>query len=738
MKKTKMITTLVLVLFLMVWPASVASGAQYLTVNGVKVNSITLELGQSCTVEVISTDRAPYTDYVGFDYGQALGMFSHLETKPEAGMGAMAIAYQIPPVYGYRITVFSPVVAPTVHFVFQYDAQEVGETNLELYNNTYQTIDSVHIKVIPVPMGTAITYQGRLIDADDFADGLYDFQFKLFDANESGTQKGPAIYINDFDVVEGQFTIELDFGSDVYNGDARWLETTVSQSDGSDPCTLRPRVELTPAPYAIYAQTAGGDGDWRVSGNNMYSIPSGNVGVGTTGPTQKLDVAGNITASRYYDRNNTDYYMEPANTGRSATFAGKVGIGTTNPLYELDVIDGSIHVEGTNQYNLIVVNNGISTGAPYWAGSFISNVENASHSIAVSGTSQGASDKNIGGRFSASGGTENFAIWSNNGTNYFADNVGIGTTNPRSKLSVGGEGRSDSSVYGSGSSNGVYGSGSSNGVYGSGSSTGVKGYSGSATGRGVEGLASNSGSSTNYGGYFKAEGDTGRGVYGWSIGSNGYGVMGTGYVGIRGESAYSGGAGVSGESIADSGYGVKAVNSNSSGTGLYATGGTNGYAAEFDGDVLIRTGGRLITPVLDITGADLAEEFPFSEPAEPGMVVSIDHNNAGKLSLARGAYNRRVAGIVAGANDFSTGLVLGKDGKNDTLKLPVALSGRVYCRADASNGPIEPGDLLTTSDIAGHAMKVTDYTRAQGAILGKAMTSLEKGKGLVLVLVSLQ
>ena len=52
--------------------------------------------------------------------------------------------------------------------------------------------------------------------------------------------------------------------------------------------------------------------------------------------------------------------------------------------------------------------------------------------------------------------------------------------------------------------------------------------------------------------------------------------------------------------------------------------------------------------------------------------------------------------------------------------------------------PIEPGDLLTASDTPGHAMKVTDYTKAHGAILGKAMSSLESGKGLVLVLVSLQ
>jgi hypothetical protein len=68
----------------------------------------------------------------------------------------------------------------------------------------------------------------------------------------------------------------------------------------------------------------------------------------------------------------------------------------------------------------------------------------------------------------------------------------------------------------------------------------------------------------------------------------------------------------------------------------------------------------------------------------------------------------------------------------------VALSGRVFVKADASAGPIRPGDLLTTSAVPGHAMKVADHDRAQGAVLGKAMTGLESGTGLVLVLVTLQ
>jgi hypothetical protein len=83
-------------------------------------------------------------------------------------------------------------------------------------------------------------------------------------------------------------------------------------------------------------------------------------------------------------------------------------------------------------------------------------------------------------------------------------------------------------------------------------------------------------------------------------------------------------------------------------------------------------------------------------------------------------------------------MIMGQSGTVADGEFPVALTGRVYCWADASGGSIRPGDLLTTSDIPGHAMKVQDYTKAQGAVIGKAMSALDEGQGLILVLVSLQ
>lgn len=137
-------------------------------------------------------------------------------------------------------------------------------------------------------------------------------------------------------------------------------------------------------------------------------------------------------------------------------------------------------------------------------------------------------------------------------------------------------------------------------------------------------------------------------------------------------------------------------------------------------------------------GADLAEPFAMShENVEPGAVVVIDILNPGKLRLSNSAYDKKVAGIVSGADGINPGISMIQE---DMLEAGenVALSGRVYVKANNSAGEIQPGDLLTTSDTAGEAMKASDHSRAQGAILGKAMTGLSTNSGKVLALVTLQ
>jgi hypothetical protein len=161
---------------------------------------------------------------------------------------------------------------------------------------------------------------------------------------------------------------------------------------------------------------------------------------------------------------------------------------------------------------------------------------------------------------------------------------------------------------------------------------------------------------------------------------------------------------------------------------------TTGFA-----NIVLNGSGLATVKVLEVTGgADIAEPFPIKEGyIEPGSVVVIDEEQSGRLMLSRKAYETGVAGVVSGANGIRTGLSLRQagvweDGQN------VALSGRIYVKADATYGAIKPGDLLTSSDTPGHAMKAADRQRALGAVIGKAMSSLTEGTGMVLMLVVLQ
>jgi hypothetical protein len=141
-----------------------------------------------------------------------------------------------------------------------------------------------------------------------------------------------------------------------------------------------------------------------------------------------------------------------------------------------------------------------------------------------------------------------------------------------------------------------------------------------------------------------------------------------------------------------------------------------------DGDIILRN-------------ADCAEEFDSIAGAEPGTVMVIDSDEA--LRPSARAYDRRVAGVISGAGVWRPGIVL--DRREDAGdRLPIALVGKVYCKVDATYGPIELGALLTTSETPGHAMRAADPTRAPGAVIGKALRAFAAGTGLIPILVSLQ
>ena len=211
-------------------------------------------------------------------------------------------------------------------------------------------------------------------------------------------------------------------------------------------------------------------------------------------------------------------------------------------------------------------------------------------------------------------------------------------------------------------------------------------------------------------------------------------------IGVHGSAAGPDGIGVLGEAT-DAGeglhYGGYFTAAGDNGVGLYAEAPFSGWAGDFKGHVRVRSVFTGFTVIELGEGLDYAEGFDVSslDNAGPGCVMVIDEANPGKLAISTRAYDSRVAGIVAGANGLGSGVRLGPD----SFDLDVALAGRVYCNVVALEDDIVPGDLLTTSDVPGYAMKVSDMNRAHGAVLGKAMERLERGKrAKILVLVTLQ
>jgi len=134
-----------------------------------------------------------------------------------------------------------------------------------------------------------------------------------------------------------------------------------------------------------------------------------------------------------------------------------------------------------------------------------------------------------------------------------------------------------------------------------------------------------------------------------------------------------------------------------------------------------------------LLGGDCAEEFEVAEDGvEPGSVMVVNEQN--RLTLCRKAYDKKVIGIVSGAGDCRPGIVLGKKDSDDGKRVSITLTGKVYCKVDATYGAIEVGDLLTTSPTPGYAMKATDPAKAFGAIVGKALQPSRADRDLILCL----
>ncbi len=245
------------------------------------------------------------------------------------------------------------------------------------------------------------------------------------------------------------------------------------------------------------------------------------------------------------------------------------------------------------------------------------------------------------------------------------------------------------------------------------------------------------------------QGASGRGVVGTSEQQNGVTGISTSGTGTYGGS--TSGIGIAGFAVSHDvnssgvfahndagGFGLSGISE--TGTGLYAKGGK--LPAQFDGPIqhngdLTIQGNAKVSGDVVLTGADCAEDFAIGTETcvDPGTVMVLSDD--GTLAPSQRAYDKCVAGVISGAGEYRSAIILDKR-QTSGLRQPVALVGEVYCKVDAQYLPIEVGDLLTTSLTTGHAMKAADATRSHGSVIGKALKPLASGQGLLPVLISLQ
>ncbi len=113
---------------------------------------------------------------------------------------------------------------------------------------------------------SSFSYQGQLKKDGLFVNGLYDFQFMLYDDQENGVQVGNTLFIEGVSVVDGLFSVNLDFGTAALQGGARWLEILVKPI-GGEYSNLTPRQLLTPVPYALFAYAIA---DGNINGEPLF------------------------------------------------------------------------------------------------------------------------------------------------------------------------------------------------------------------------------------------------------------------------------------------------------------------------------------------------------------------------------------------------------------------------------------------------------------------------------------